>query len=132
MQPPLEFLAPAIDLIGRNASVLPATGGAFEDMARPDVEEADDRFFGASREAQEGFQDFAETPLPDWRHLYRSTPPIFRSTKHVFRYFCDGSIKTYFLGTIMVRRSLASVMLRRMVWTSGDMRTSTRFSKQNA
>ncbi|MFZ2640661.1 MAG: hypothetical protein WA117_06700 [Verrucomicrobiia bacterium] len=81
--------------------MLPATGGAFEDMARPDVEEADDRFFGSSREAKEGFQDFAETPAPDWRNLYRPTPPVFRTEKHVFRYFCDGSIKTYFLGTII-------------------------------
>jgi hypothetical protein len=101
MNSPLSFLGPAIELIGKNASVLPATGGAFEDMARPDVEEADDRFFGSRGEAREGFQDFAETPAPDWRNLYRRTPPTFRTDKHLFRYFCDGSIKTYFLGTVM-------------------------------
>lgn len=101
MRPPLSFLAPAIDLIGSNASVLPASGGAFEDMARPDVEEADDRFFGSKEDSEEGFQDFAETPAPDWRQLYRPTPPMFRTEAHVFRYFCDGSIKTYFLGTII-------------------------------
>lgn len=101
MNSPLHFLGPAIELIGKNASVLPATGGAFEDMARPDVEEADDRFFGSKTEAQEGFQDFAETPAPDWRDLYRRTPPVYRNEKHVFRYFCDGSIKTYFLGTVI-------------------------------
>jgi len=101
MNRPLEFLGPAIELIGRNASVLPATGGAFEEMAKPDVEEADDRFFGGAKEAKEGFQDFAEFPAPGWRELYRPTPPVFRSKKHVFRYFCDGSIKTYFLGTII-------------------------------
>ncbi len=101
MTSPLSFLGPAIDLIGTNASVLPACGGAFEDMARPDVEEADDRSFGDKKEAQDGFQDFAETPAPDWRSLYRPTPPVFRTQKHVFRYFCDGSIKTYFLGTVL-------------------------------
>jgi hypothetical protein len=47
MPAPLTFLGPAIDLIARNANVLPAVGGAFEDLARPDVEEADDRFFGS-------------------------------------------------------------------------------------
>ena len=98
---PLSFLGPAIDLIARNASVLPATGGAFEEMARPDVEEADDRFFGSKEDAKEGFQDFAETPSPDWRDLYRPTPAVFRQEKHVFRYFCDGSMKTYFLGTVI-------------------------------
>lgn len=61
---PLAFLGPAIELIGNNASVLPASGGAFEDMPQPDVEEADDRFFGSPKEAQEGFRDFAEPPLP--------------------------------------------------------------------
>jgi hypothetical protein len=101
MRSPLAFLAPALNLIGNNATVLPATGGAFEDMARPDVEEADDRFFGSEAEAKRGFSDFAETPVPNWRELYRPTPPIFRSDEHVFRYFCDGSIKTYFLGTII-------------------------------
>jgi hypothetical protein len=77
MTAPLAFLGPAIELIGTNASVLPATGGAFEDMARPDVEEADDRFFGARQDAQEGFQDFSESPTPDWRSLYRPTPSVF-------------------------------------------------------
>jgi hypothetical protein len=101
MTSPLSFLGPAIELIGSNASVLPATGGAFEDMAKPDVEEADDRFFGSKTDAQDGFQDFAETPAPDWRNLYRKTPPVYRDEKHVFRYFCDGSIKTYFLGTVI-------------------------------
>lgn len=101
MNPPLVFLRPAIELIANSASVLPASGGAFEDLARPDVEEADDRFFGATKDAQEGFKDFAETPLPDWRDLYRPTPPVFRTNQHVFRYFCDGSIKTYFLGTVI-------------------------------
>lgn len=70
-------------------------------MARPDIEEADDRFFGSEKEAKDGFEDFAETPAPSWRDLYRPTPPIFRTEQHVFRYFCDGSIKTYFLGTII-------------------------------
>ena len=65
------------------------------------MEEADDRFFGSKNDAKDGFQDFAETPAPDWRNLYRPTPPVFRLEKHVFRYFCDGSIKTYFLGTVI-------------------------------
>jgi hypothetical protein len=101
LRSPLSFLGPAIELIARNTSVLPATGGAFEDMARPDVEEADDRHFAAPKDAQQGFRDYAESPAPDWRDLYRPTPAIFRTDEHVFRYFCDGSIKTYFLGTII-------------------------------
>jgi hypothetical protein len=96
MKSPLSFLTPALELIGNNATVLPASGGTFEDMARPDVEEADDRFFGSEKEAKDGFADFAETPTPDWRDLYRPTPPIYRAGQHVFRYFCDGSIIAIF------------------------------------
>ena len=77
-------------------------------MARPDIEEADDRFFGSKEDAKEGFQDFAEAPSPDWRDLYRPTPAVFRQEKHVFRYFCDGSIKTYFLGTVIEADQLVS------------------------
>jgi len=70
-------------------------------MARPDIEEADDRFFGDKQDAENGFDTFGEAPTPDWRDLYRPTPPVYREQEHVFRYFCDGSIKTYFLGTII-------------------------------
>ncbi|HLY06728.1 MAG TPA: hypothetical protein VKR31_13370 [Rhizomicrobium sp.] len=101
MSTPLTFLAPAIDLIARNASVLPAVGGAFEDLVRPDIEEADDRFFGSQSDSENGYETFAETPTPPWNELYRPTPPLYRETDHVFRYFIDGSIKTYFLGTII-------------------------------
>ena len=98
---PLGFLDPAIRLIASSANVLPAVGGAFEDMARPDIEEADDRFFGDKLDVENGFEAFAEEPTPDWRDLYRPTPPIYRAQEHLFRYFCDGSIKTYFLGTVI-------------------------------
>ena len=81
MTSPLSFLGPAIELIGMNASVLPATGGEFEDMARSDVEEADDRFFGSKTDAQEGFQDSGGTPTPNWRDLYRKTPPIMKERR---------------------------------------------------
>ena len=44
--------------------MLPAVGGAFEDLARPDIEEADDRFFGDPADAREGI-----------RHLRRNADP---------------------------------------------------------
>ena len=42
---------------------------------------------------------FAETPEPDPQNIYRSTPPLSRVEKHLFRFFIDESIHTYFLGT---------------------------------
>ena len=31
--------------------------------------------------------------------IYRATPPLFRQEKHLFRFFIDGSIRSYFLVT---------------------------------
>ena len=82
MTAPLGFPALAGERIGTNASVLPVSGGAFEDLARPQEEEAEDPFFGSAIEARDGFQAFAEAPAPDWRHLYGPTPPVFRNEKN--------------------------------------------------
>lgn len=45
MNSPLNFLG-LIELIGLNARVLQAIGGAVEEKPRPGVEKADDRTFG--------------------------------------------------------------------------------------
>ncbi|MDI6891187.1 MAG: hypothetical protein QMC83_09690 [Thermodesulfovibrionales bacterium] len=42
---------------------------------------------------------FAETPEPDPQNIYRQTLPLLREVNHLFRFFIDGSIRTYFLGT---------------------------------
>lgn len=51
-----------------------------------------------NRESRE-ITDFAETPTPTLSNLYRPTPPIFRADKHLYRFFIDGSLRTYYLGT---------------------------------
>jgi hypothetical protein len=78
--------------------VLPAAGGALEDMLYPDVEERDERNFTDERifdtiwERAEGSEKIS---------LYRPTPPIARTQTHLFRYFLDGSLRSYFLGTAL-------------------------------
>jgi hypothetical protein len=78
--------------------VLPAAGGALEDMLSPDVEERDERNFTDERifdtiwERAEGSEKIS---------LYRPTPPIARKQPHLFRYFLDGSLRSYFLGTAL-------------------------------
>jgi hypothetical protein len=78
--------------------VLPAAGGALEDMLSPDVEERDERNFTDERifdtiwERAEGSEKIS---------LYRPTPPIARKQTHLFRYFLDGSLRSYFLGTAL-------------------------------
>jgi hypothetical protein len=93
---PLHFLAPVLHLLHTNLDVLPAVGGAVEDLLRPDVDEIEDMLINAeSREVT----DFLETPTPDVRNLYRPTPPLYRPQKHLYRYFIDGSLRTYYLAT---------------------------------
>lgn len=92
----LGFLQPAITLLSDSLDILPAVGGAVEDLLLPDMDEIEDMLVNAeSREVTE----FLETPTPDPRDLYRFTPPLFRPQKHFYRYFIDGSLRTYYLAT---------------------------------
>jgi len=92
----LAFLQPAITLLNDSLDILPAVGGAVEDLLQPDVDEIEDMLINAdTREVTE----FLETPVPDPRDLYRSTPPLFRPQKHFYRFFIDGSLRTYYLAT---------------------------------
>jgi hypothetical protein len=92
----LAFLDPVIHLLHTNLDVLPAVGGAVEDLLRPDVDEIEDMLINAeSREVT----DFLETPTPDPRDIYRPTPPLYRPQYHLYRYFIDGSLRTYYLAT---------------------------------
>lgn len=90
------FLQPAIALLNDSLDILPAVGGAVEDLLQPDVDEIEDMLVNAdTREVTE----FLELPTPDLRNLYRPTPPLFRPQKHLYRYFIDGSLRTYYLAT---------------------------------
>ncbi|RMD63602.1 hypothetical protein D6833_05455, partial [Candidatus Parcubacteria bacterium] len=96
MVTPIRFLRPVLELLGNNLHILPATGGAVEDLQHPDVEEIEDTLI--NRELSE-VTAFAETPTPSPHQLYRPTPPLPRQERHLFRFFIDGSIRTYYLGT---------------------------------
>lgn len=86
----------ALDLLAHELRVLPATGGAVEDLEHPDVEELDDLLINAATGEITGF---LETPEPTLANLYRPTPPIYRTQRQLYRFFIDGSIRTYYLGT---------------------------------
>ncbi len=89
-------ISPALEILSRQIDILPATGGAVEELQRPDEDELEDMLI--NRENSE-ITAFAETPEPSILTLYRSTPPLFRSETSVFRYFIDGSLKTYYIAT---------------------------------
>lgn len=103
MPNPLSSISPFLNLLGREIKILPATGGAVEELQHPDQEEIED--IVVNRGVEE-VTSFAEAPEPDVSNLYKPTPPIFRREKCLFRFFIDGSIRTYFLATgIEGRRS---------------------------
>jgi len=96
MTNPLFDLAPLFKVLSEELVILPATGGAVEELQHPDQDEIEDVLID-----QEGKEitAFAEEPEPDPSNIYRPTPPLPRRERHLFRFFLDGSIRTYFLGT---------------------------------
>lgn len=91
---PFAGLRPALEVITQEADILPATGQALEDLMRPDQEEVYDRIRAG---ADDKIIDvLIEAPN---RATYVSVPPLYRPEKHVYRYFLDGSARTYFIGT---------------------------------
>jgi len=96
MPNPLSSLGPVVDLLGENLHILPATGGAVEDLQHPDQEETDDRLINPDLARVDAF---AETPKPSFPDIYRPTPALYRTEKHLYRFFIDGSLRTYYLAT---------------------------------
>lgn len=96
MPNPLSFITPILNLLGEELKILPATGGAVEDLQHPDQEEIEDIIINKDVDS---INAFAEVPEPDPQNIYRITPLLSRPQNHFFRFFIDGSIRTYFLGT---------------------------------
>jgi hypothetical protein len=93
---PLQFLKPALDLLGNTLNILRATGSAVEELQHPDQDEIEDILINRGNEEVTAF---AETPEPHFSNIYRPTPPLFRRENHLFRFFIDGSLRTYYVGT---------------------------------
>jgi hypothetical protein len=96
MSNPLKSIIPFLELLSNELKILPATGGALEELQHPDQEEIEDIIINKDDKT---ITSFAETPEPDLQNIYRPTPLLPRSQNHFFRFFIDGSIRTYFLAT---------------------------------
>lgn len=94
---PLSIIIPALEVLGRNLNILPATGTAVEDLQHPDKDEIDDAL--VHHDMDKEITAFAEVPEPSPSNLYRATPPLGRKECHLYRFFIDGSLRTYFLAT---------------------------------
>ncbi|MCX7796848.1 MAG: hypothetical protein N2380_10100, partial [bacterium] len=96
MPNPLNAISPIWDVLNREVKILPAIGRAIEELQHPDQEEIEDKIVNKEVNTVDSF---AEETISSSNELYRETPPIYRSKRHLFRFFIDGSIRTYFLGT---------------------------------
>ncbi len=96
----LQDLRAILHGIAQEIEVLPAVGGAVEDLERPDFEEREDQ---AINEEERVFEMIFETGEGGRVSLYRPLEPIGRERDHRYRYFLDGSFRSYFLGTILER-----------------------------
>ena len=94
----LQNLCQILKTISQDVEVLPAVGGAVEDLERPDFEEREDQ---ALNEEEKVFETIFERDSSGPPRLYRPAPPLGRTEKHLFRYFLDGSFRSYFLGTVL-------------------------------
>jgi hypothetical protein len=104
MPNPFTQLAPALDVLANEGRILPATGQAVVDLARPDIEEIYDQVSGGDQRVD----GLWERPS---RTLYRDVHPLGRRERHLFRYFVDGSTKTYFIGTLLEHERSSPVQL---------------------
>lgn len=96
MANPFAGLRPALEVIAQEAEILPATGQAVEDLMRPDQDETYDRIrMGPDDKI---LDVLIEAPN---RSTYVPTPALYRTQKHLYRYFLDGSARTYFIGTAL-------------------------------
>jgi hypothetical protein len=93
MPNPFSSLAPVLSVLATEGCVLPATGQAIIDLAAADPDEVYDRII-AQTSTVEGIWETR-------RALYQPVRPVPRSEKHLFRYFQDGSTRTYFIGTVL-------------------------------
>ncbi|MGQ9526117.1 MAG: hypothetical protein ACUVTZ_14955 [Armatimonadota bacterium] len=95
----LKGLREVLTTIAQDVEVLPAVGGAVEDLEQPDFEEREDQ---ALNEEEGIFETiFERVPSAARPSLYYHVPPVGRTQEHLFRYFLDGSFRSYFLGTAL-------------------------------
>ncbi len=105
---PFAPLEPALAALSEGPAILPATGQAQEYLQQFDVDEYYDRI---RTEDDKKISEVMESP---GGRLYVDVPPLGRSEQHVFQYFVDGSVKTFFLGTLVEHERNTPVLLAQL------------------
>jgi len=93
--PAIFSLQEALQVLADRTDVLPAVGGATEDELRPDAEEIDDERATKDDTLLDEPYEFGNS------RAYVPLTPLPRPQEHVFRYFQDGSMRSFFVGTAL-------------------------------
>ncbi|BCW96094.1 MAG: hypothetical protein KatS3mg018_1576 [Fimbriimonadales bacterium] len=93
--PTIEAVREAMRALAKQVDVLPAVGGALQEEERPDADERVEQILGGNEKL---FEANWETNAKD---LCRPLQPIPRTQWHLYRYFQDGSYRSYFLGNLL-------------------------------
>ncbi len=102
---PFAALEPALVALSDGPEILPATGQAQEYLQQFDVDEYYDRI---RTEDDKKVSEVMESP---GGKLYVDVPPLPRTEQHVFQYFVDGSVRTFFLGTLVEHERNTPILL---------------------
>ncbi len=103
--PHLFKLQAALEVLSQQTDVLPAVGGATEDELRPDADEIQD---------QEATKDDTLLDEPfefGQSSTYVPLQPLKRPEEHVFRFFQDGSMRSFFIGSCLEHERQTPVIL---------------------
>lgn len=69
--------------------LLPATGGAVEDLTNRDDTKRDDTKFSSEHL---NVDTFLEGPTPNW--TYKEISPIYKKKNHIYKYFLKSFLKS--------------------------------------
>ncbi|MBX3364036.1 MAG: hypothetical protein KF866_04655 [Phycisphaeraceae bacterium] len=105
---PFAPLHPALEALSDGPEILPATGQAQEYLQQFDVDEYYDRI---RTEDDKRVSEVMEAP---GGRLYVEVPPLSRAEEHIFQFFVDGSVKTFFLGTLVEHERNTPVLLAQL------------------
>lgn len=89
----IQKLRGCLEALAANADILPASGGAVQQLLQPDQEQREDE----ALQPEGDFDLYAETPAPRRMDGYIPCPGKGRHEEHRFRYFFDGTLRTYYL-----------------------------------
>jgi hypothetical protein len=93
--PPIFELQQALQVLSDRTDVLPAVGGATEDELRPDADEIDDQRATCDDTLLDEPYEFGNS------QTYVPLTPLRREQEHLFRFFLDGSMRSFFVGTAL-------------------------------